>query len=252
MESVYKRIRQIARQIVARFPPPVFYSEQAAICKHAEEAFRRDPIIKDLQDFVAAQMDDNLGHGLGHATKVAHDAGALMIIEGPRAGYSESLLNRQVCVVQCAALLHDIRRKVRNHSKIGAEYARQVLKAFPLSDDERLDICTAIRNHEAFTNGVAIDTPHGGILSDCLYDADKFRWGPDNFTDTIWKMVAQSNPPLSKFVSGYPRGMRRLAGIRATFRSTTGQKYGPQFIDLGIDIGNELLAAIESEFSHLL
>ena len=75
------------------------------------------------------------------------------------------------------------------------------------------------------------------MLSDCLYDADKFRWGPDNFTHTIWDMVGFINPPLKTFVSHYPKGMALLKKIRGTFRSRTGRRYGPQFIDVGIAIG---------------
>ena len=85
-------------------------------------------------------------------------------------------------------------------------------------------------------------------LSDCLYDAEKFRWGPDNFTDTVWDMVAVHNPPLSDFIKYYPRGMRGIEKIKTTFRTATGKIYGPQFIELGITIGNMLYRTILDEF----
>jgi hypothetical protein len=50
----------------------------------------------------------------------------------------------------------------------------------------------------------------------------------------------------------YPEGMEKLAKIKDTFRTRTGKKYGPQFIDLGIAIGKELFDVINREFAHLL
>jgi len=46
--------------------------------------------------------------------------------------------------------------------------------------------------------------------------------------------------------------MERLTKIRNTFRTDTGKKYGPQFIDIGLAIGEELFDVINTEFAHLL
>jgi len=88
------------------------------------------------------------------------------------------------------------------------------------------------------------------IISDCLYDADKFRWGPDNFTDTIWEMVSFLNPPLKTFIEHYPKGMKSLERIKQSFRTHAGQRYGPQFIDIGLAIGEELYRVIREEFDQ--
>ena len=88
----------------------------------------------------------------------------------------------------------------------------------------------------------------GRIISNCLYDADKFRWGPDNFAHTIWDMVGFFNPPLKAFIFRYPKGMTLLKKIRGTFRSGSGKQYGPQFIDMGIAIGEELFQEILTQF----
>jgi hypothetical protein len=85
-------------------------------------------------------------------------------------------------------------------------------------------------------------------LSDCLYDADKFRMGPENFTHTVWEMLSFADVPLSVFMAEYPRGMEFLDRIRHTFRSPTGRVYGPKFIDLGLAIGRELYDWVRSEF----
>jgi hypothetical protein len=99
---------------------------------------------------------------------------------------------------------------------------------------------------------VSVNTPEGGLVSDCLYDADKFRWGPDNFTDTLWAMAAFRQPTLRDFVNLYPAGMKNLARIKSTFRTPTGRKYGPAFIDLGIAVGEELYRVITTEFADHL
>jgi hypothetical protein len=85
-------------------------------------------------------------------------------------------------------------------------------------------------------------------VTDCLYDADKFRWGPDNFTDTLWEMVAFSQIPLPEFIGQYPRGMAGLERIKETFRTETGRRYGPQIIELGLSIGEAIYRMIRDEF----
>jgi hypothetical protein len=42
--------------------------------------------------------------------------------------------------------------------------------------------------------------------------------------------------------------MALLKKIRGTFRSRTGRRYGPQFIDMGIAIGEELYQVILTDF----
>ena len=250
--SVYARLQEEARQIVSRLPPAPFYTEQAEANALSRQLLTSDPVATDLQAYAATILEDDFGHGMRHCIKVALDAGALMLIEGARFAYSPPLLRRRVLVVQSAGLLHDIRRKAAHHADAGAKFAAAALQSYPFSAEEVNDICLAIRNHEAFRPQMAIDSTAGRLVSDCLYDADKFRWGPDNFSDTLWEMVSFMNPPLSVFVSRYPSGMETLSKIRSTFRSRTGKKYGPQFIDLGLAVGNELYKVIMLNYSHLI
>ena len=252
MEQIYARLRKRARQIVSLYPAPDFYQDNSFATELSRQYFETNPVIAELLRFVAKNIEDDFGHGLEHAIKVAVEAGALMIIENKLAGYSDDLNSRRVIIVQCAGLLHDIQRKQKNHAILGADYARKVLKIYPLNPDEVEDIYWAIRNHEAFKSTVAVNTLEGALVSDCLYDADKFRWGPDNFTDTVWAMATFFKIPVSKFMTLYPKGMERLSKIKSTFRTRTGKKYGPQFIDIGLAIGEELLKVINSEFAHLL
>ncbi|MGB5746867.1 MAG: HD domain-containing protein [Desulfobacterales bacterium] len=252
MQSIYARLREQARLIVASFPSPDFYQDHSQAYEYSSRLFQADPEIRKLCRFVSENLDDDFGHGLQHAIKVTIDAGALMNIEGQAAGYSESMLERRTQIVQSAGLLHDTKRKKKDHSKHGADYARAVLENYSLSYDEIEDVCRAILNHEAFKSNVTIDNSEGALISDCLYDADKFRWGPDNFTDTLWDMVSFLNPPLSKFMARYPQGMESLEKIKTTFRTETGKQYGPQFLDLGLAIGQKIHDVILSDFSEYL
>jgi len=252
MQPIYTRLRERARQIVSTFPPPDFYQDHSQAHEFSRRFFKNDLTIRQLHGFVADNLEDDFGHGLQHAIKVTIDAGTLIFIEGQSAGYDQSVLERRMLIVQCAGLLHDIKRKRKEHAKLGADYARKILIDYPLAPDEIEDVCQAIRNHEAFKISIRIDTSEGTLVSDCLYDADKFRWGPDNFTDTLWDMISFYNPPLSKFMARYPQGMASLEKIKTTFRTQTGEKYGPRFIDLGLAIGEKLHDVIQSEFSDYL
>jgi hypothetical protein len=248
MEALYARIRTRARQIVSSFPTPDFYREKADAITRSDQLMADDPHISNLQKVVAQHLEDDFGHGLQHADKVSLEAGALVLIETEQQGWSQSLTRRLVLMVQSAGLLHDIRRKKKNHAIKAAQFAPQLLTTLPFNDQEVAQICLAIQNHEAFKETVDTDSPQAKLISDCLYDADKFRWGPDNFTDTLWEMVSYLNPPLEQFLAHYPKGMQGLEKIKPTFRTHTGKHYGPNFIDIGIAIGEALYEVIQTEF----
>ena len=252
MTPIYSRIREHAREIAARFPQPDFYQDHSQSHSFSENFLNNDPVITKLRHFLASHLEDNYGHGMEHATKVTLEAGVLMKIEGTASEYDKNLLEARMRVVQSAGLLHDIKRKSKDHARLGAAHARDVLQGYPFSSDEIEDIYRAIHNHEAFTDNLSIDTPEGQLVADCLYDADKFRWGPDNFTYTLWDMISLYDPPLTKFMQRYPKGMEGIAKIKSTFRTDTGKQYGPQFIDIGLAIGEELYQVIKREFAQYL
>jgi len=177
-------------------------------------------------------------------------------------------INSKIVLVQVAGLLHDIKRKEKKHSIKGAQFAQTFLSTggYPLTANEIDIICNAIKEHEAFqkdSSGNRERTDHNrrdsgsatiqnsfrlwhSLISNALYDADKFRWGPDNFAHTLWDMVVFSNTPLPEFVRRYPDGMTILEQIKGTFRTATGKKYGPDFIDLGLEAGNRLFEIIRT------
>ena len=252
MRPVYASLRKRARRIVSRFPPPDFYVDCAAAARRSRHVFETEPVLQQLRGHLASELDDDYGHGLRHAVRVALDAGTLMLVECSDSDASAVLIERQVVVVQSAGLLHDIRRKHPEHSVQGAMVAGKLLAGYSFSREEVNDICIAIRCHEAFTESLPTGSSAAVLVSDCLYDADKFRWGPDNFSDTLWDMLRYTNPEFAAFVSRYPSGMQRLEKIKDSFRTRTGRKYGPQFIEFGLSIGKELLEVIHQEYGHLL
>ena len=252
MQPIYHQIRQRARQIILRHPTPNFYHDHSVADEASKQLFDSSRVVKKLLSFLVGTLQNNFGHGLMHAVKVSHDAGTLMVIEARQSGFEADPLARLVCLAHTAGLLHDVKRQKKDHSSHAAAHARKVLKKYPFSADEIDRICDAIQNHEAFKDPVDASSPEGQLISNCLYDADKFRWGPDNFHDTIWDMVSFFNPSLAKFMEGYPQGMEKIRSIKTTFRTHTGQKYGPQFIDLGLAIGEELYEVIQTEFSEYL
>ena len=243
----YDKIRSQARKIASLLPQPAFYKDFSGEDEISRKIFHNDPEIKKLRSFVTSEIENDFGHGMDHATKVSIDAGTLTCVESKLAGYSDYEKNRLIILSQCAGLLHDIKRKHKEHAIKSAEYAKKVLKKNDYFKENDIKIISlAIQNHEAFKTIVKSNTPEGKLISDCLYDADKFRWGPDNFTHTVWDMLAFSKTPIHVFLKGYKNGIEGLAKIKETFRSKTGKQYGPQFIDIGLDIGRELYKTIKS------
>jgi hypothetical protein len=250
MDAIYSKIRTQALIIAAQYPPADFYQTYADEIQYSADVFIQDALIIELRDFVEAHIENDFGHGMDHANKVAVDAGALVAIEGKRAACSSIQVQHLVRMAHCAGLFHDIRRKEQNHARKSADYAAEVLSTYNFANADVANICTAIRNHEAFKDTEETATLEGAMLSDCLYDADKFRWGPENFTHTVWDMVAFGKIPFQKFITYYPKGVAFLDKIKPTFRSATGKVCGPQFIDLGLAIGRDLYGYIQTEFAE--
>lgn len=191
----YRYLQERAREIARRLGPPDFYRRERQAVELSRECFESLALVGAVRALAQSHLEDDYGHGILHATKVALDAGALTAIEAAAAGEAGEALRRRIGLAHCAGLLHDIRRKLRDHAASGAAAARELLAALPLTRAEIEDIGDAIRNHEAFKPTVPVATREGALLADCLYDADKFRWGPDNFTDTLWAMVAFARTP---------------------------------------------------------
>lgn len=253
MNNIYLQLREEARNIVATLPVPDFYQQFASEITYSRQMLHSHPLLIRIKQEINPVVEDDFGHGMRHSDLVSVDAGAIIQVEMQNMKSQTSRMMNQILLVQVAGLLHDIKRKEKKHSIKGARFARTFLSTgrYPLTEDEIDVICCAINEHEAFqkkhiNHKEITASQNNSLISNALYDADKFRWGPDNFTHTLWDMVMFSNAPLTEFIRRYPAGMAILEQIKGTFRTETGKIYGPDFIDLGIETGNRLFRIIKT------
>ncbi|MFH1626455.1 MAG: hypothetical protein ABID54_15050 [Pseudomonadota bacterium] len=240
MQVIYKRMMEESRRIASSSKTPSFYIEQERLLLMSKEVYYSNAEVIRCRDMVGELLVDNLGHGIEHAEKVTIDVGALIFIEGERLSLELDRIKEVVVIAQVSGLLHDIQRKERNHAQASAREAEIRLRDFSFKAEEKEIIIQAISNHEAFVVPENMSSPVGQMVSDSLYDADKFRWGIDNFTETLWYMADFRQTPLELIVENFPKGLVGIRRIKDTFRTTTGKTYGPEFIDLGLEIGEEM------------
>jgi hypothetical protein len=252
MEDIYEEMIAASQAIASSFPQPRFYVSCKEPLNLSYSLFDEDPQVMRCRTFVLSEVKDDLSHGIDHSEKVALEAGALTYIEGERLSLKESS-RRETCILaQMAGLLHDLRRYEKDHAKASALAASRILQEFSIFPEGEEYIVQAIANHEAFIEPKRIDSPVGQMISDALYDADKFRWGPDNFTQTLWQMLRSSKGRIVPLIRGFPRGMEGISWIKDTFRTETGKIYGPEFIELGLQIGEEIYQFLQERFSEEL
>ncbi len=242
-DSAARRGREIALGLLTEIGAPEFYVEQIQWVGRSRERLEESEEVAECLNQLSG-VYENLGHGAGHSVKVAVDAGAVAFIESGVLGFSGPRTDRCVRLAHIAALLHDIRRKEKNHAEAGAIAAEPILRELGMADSDREAVLLAIRNHEAFRPATPAVSPEAQIVSDSLYDADKFRWGPDNFTETLWFMLESAGIPVEAMVKSYPEKIKGIEAISGTFRSATGRRYGPDFIRRGLLIGERLIAAL--------
>ncbi|MCW7753194.1 HD domain-containing protein [Desulfobotulus sp. H1] len=251
MRGVYQKIREMARGIVRTSPEPSFYRECGDVLERSMDFFANDPRVVRIHDAVCMLLAEDWGHGMGHSRKVAVEAGALILMEGKKLGLgSGAAQERMVRLAHYGGLLHDICRKEKDHAEKGAFAAGRLLEEEGVPRRDVQAVCEAIRRHEAFRIYAESLNPEADLLAACLYDADKFRWGPDNFTHTVWAMLEAGRVPLSVFVQRYPEGIAGIARIRETFRSEIGRRFGPEFIDIGMGIAARLYVAILEKYGR--
>jgi hypothetical protein len=231
--------KKLARRIARSTKPPKFYNEKRKEVESSRRLFSSSPIVRECLSLVR-EREDGIGHGIVHVRKVAIDTGAISLIENRP--LCRLKVRRIVLLAHVAGVLHDIRRLEKDHARAGAREAGTLLTRFDMTEREIAAIVGAIGNHEAFQPVEPFEDPLSRFLSDALYDADKFRWGPDNFTETLWDMVEYRKAPLDAVLGRFLKGMEGIGRIRETFRTDTGKIYGPDFIDRGIEIGMKFYA----------
>ncbi len=249
-QTIYSRLRQTAIKTTEILGKPSFYPNHKVELEISRELFKTDMLIKKCMPYID-EASMNAGHGLSHAEAVALDGGVVIQVEGRLQNIGSDLMRELIVYVQIAALLHDIKRKEKDHTVAGSNEARRILNDFLIDDSYKRYIVAAIRNHEAFKEVLESEDELAKLISNSLYDADKFRWGPDNFTTTLWLMLNSTHMPVDKLYENFLGNLKYIEGVKATFRSQTGKKYGPEFIDMGIKIGQAIYKEV-SKFVNLL
>jgi hypothetical protein len=237
--QIYQKLRQAAQRAAGALPKPGFYGRHEAIIRQADDTLATNEIVRQCRTYLdASQLE--CAHGLCHCEAVARDAGAIVLIEAGENRIDRSGIEPLFTAAIIAGLLHDIKRKEQDHAVRGSIEAEKILAGLGMGLRERQYIADAIRNHEAFQETFDRDDAAGRLVSDALYDADKFRWGPENFTTTLWLMVEAHDTPPEVLHRIFMEKMKGIERIKETFRTATGKRYGPEFIDQGITIGNAI------------
>jgi hypothetical protein len=242
MNNILEQLRSEAKNLAAH-KSPRFYELCNAQYSYSKETFFTHPLIIRCREDVLPFLNDEFGHGIDHSKKVAIEAGTISMNE---LGQRDLQLNRHMVILaQIAGLLHDICRLEPEHAQKGAELAKFILRDYPLDQEDKERIAFAIADHEAFKPRQNTGDELTVLLSGALYDADKFRWGPDNFVTTLWEICDYQEWPLEKILSRFPQGMEIIDSISMTFRTNTGQTFGPEFIEIGLEIGHVLYRKIK-------
>ena len=239
VSKMYTELKEKALSAAIKAGTPSFYSQHRKELEASLSSYSANNLVRKCR----THLDESKlhpAHGLFHCEKVALEAGAILAIEGSSMGLDASGIAELVLCVQIAGLLHDIKRAENDHTIAGSIEAAGILRDFPIKERYKDYIVSAIRNHEAFKKVLDSDDESAKLVSDSLYDADKFRWGPDNFTVTLWLIIESTGVSPEKLCHCFIEKMEGIKKIKETFRTKTGQKYGPEFIDKGIMIGNEI------------
>lgn len=243
----YQILQEKALELARALPRPLFYEKHAALLRRAEDTLANHGFIRQCRTYLdESQME--CAHGLCHCEAVARDAGAIVLLEAMQLKVNPSHTESLFVTAMIAGLLHDIKRREQDHAVRGSIEAEKILTKLGMGFRERQYVADAIRNHEAFQETFDRDDAAGRLISDSLYDADKFRWGPENFSTTLWLMVTERKTPIESLHGTFREKMKGIEKIKDTFRTATGKQYGPEFIDQGITIGN----AIYEEMTSLL
>jgi hypothetical protein len=238
-KKIYLQLKANALDTAKKIHKPSFYAKYADELASSFTYFSESTIIQKCRSYIDKAVL-HPAHGVDHCEKVALEAGAIVQIEYKKRALTGIAMADLLLCVHLAGLLHDIKRIEDNHTIAGSIEAEKILNEFELSTRLMKYITAAIRNHEAFKEVLASEDEPARIISDALYDADKFRWGPDNFMTTLWLIIESAGTPVAELYSSFDEKMQGIRRIKNTFRTETGKKHGPEFIDLGIEIGDAI------------
>jgi hypothetical protein len=63
-------------------------------------------------------------------------------------------------------------------------------------------------------------------------------------------MLRFARTPVIAVIPRFHKGMAGISRIKGTFRSHTGKAFGPEFIDIGLSIGNKIYEFLRERFAE--
>ncbi len=238
-DPIYPVLKEKASNVARQIGPPSFYSAHKKELEKSLLSFSESEVLVKCRSYLD-ESKMHPAHGIKHGEMVAIEAGAILQIESSAGDRDQGRTGELMLCAQIAGLFHDIKRSEEDHTTKGEIETGKILEDFDLDERYKRYIKAAIRNHEAFKEVLSSEDEEAKLISDSLYDADKFRWGPDNFTTTLWLIMECSRIPPEALYRNFLEKMKGIRRIKETFRTETGKRFGPEFIDLGIEIGNEI------------
>jgi hypothetical protein len=212
-----------------------FYRDFQQFYNTSKTFFFTNPLVgrckRDVLDYFHAEED----HYIQHAKQVAIDAGTLMLVEGR--GWDPSQIRQWSLLAQLAGLLHDIHAPRVDHARTGARMARTIIASYPLGEEEQQAIVFAVRHHEnPQTTTQSPCVCHW--VSNALHDADKFHWSLDSRPLPLEETMRENRPENARDTGDKASAdTETIQAMASTFRTRTGQQYGPQFIHAGLATG---------------
>lgn len=238
MDRRILELKRRAKDLAASRPASAFSRDLAEELAHAKDFFFDNPLVLRLQGDALGYLDEACGIGVEHAKKVAVDAAAIVLAEP--SGLDPEERRRLAVLAQLAGLLHDALRHEEDHADRGADLSLRILRGYPLSDEERRWISQAVAAHDS-PKPPALEGPEAAILlAGALYDADKFRFGPDIFATTLWELCECDEWSLEQIAERFAEGPRLAREFAGTFRTREGRRYGPQLLAEGLSLAEEL------------
>ncbi|EPR34910.1 hypothetical protein dsat_2273 [Alkalidesulfovibrio alkalitolerans DSM 16529] len=226
-----KRFRDDACRLAQSLPRPGFATSFAREIEAARMAFFEETLIGRLRDEALSFLYDDFGFGIEHSKAVAVDAAAIVLAE--TSFWTREDSRRMALLAILAGLLHDATRLDEDGEAKAAELSRSILAQYPLTDEERDIIARAIRDHEIRDGYIPPCDPRAALLSAALYDADKFRYGPDIYVTSLWEFCDYEDMPTPHALKCLSAAENRLPELSGTFRSRPGRSFGEEHLECG-------------------
>lgn len=226
-----KRFRDDACRLAQTLQRPRFAASFAKEIECARLAFFEETLICRLRDEALNFLYDDFGFGIEHSRAVAMDAAAIVLAE--TAAWPREQSRRMAILAILAGLLHDSTRLDEDSEAKAAELSQSILARYALTDEELTLVAGAIRDHDIREGYAPPSDPRAALLGAALYDADKFRYGPDIYVTSLWEFCDYEDMPTQHALKCFTAAESRLPELTGTFRSKPGRAFGEEHLECG-------------------